>query len=488
MNDEKMYSEVTERLRDCFDEMVLYKDLTKSNFISSFKLPSFMRDWVLKRFQDESGNVDVDAATLFINEFIPKKEDWKSIKNRVVNNHEHVKFLAKVSVDIDIKTQGISFALPDFGLNFKDTIIPQDVWESCSKDLLKAEENWGIVEIGYYIPDDYKSPGKIRLISFKDFCPYVVDLDEYKDARESFTLDEWTDILLGAIDYNAEGYESKTQKIAMITRLLPFVEKRLNMIELAPKGTGKSYLFGSVSRHGWLSSGGTMSRAKLFYDLARHTEGLVFGHDYIALDEVQTINFSDVDEMRGALKGYMETGKYTVGNHEGAADAGIVLLGNISVSHMDEYQNMFEELPKVFHESALLDRFHGFLKGWDLPRMNDDLKVHGWALNSEYFSTIMHELRDDASYRAIVDDMIEVPERADTRDTEAIKRICTGYVKLLFPHVRSASDFSPREFNNYCLKPAMNMRAIIKIQLGIMDDEFAGKSIPALKICDLQDE
>lgn len=93
----------------------------------------------------------------------------------------------------------------------------------------------------------------------------------------------------------------------MITRLLPFVEKRLNLIELAPKGTGKSYLFGSVSRYGWLSSGGTMSRAKMFYDVARRTEGLVFGHDYVALDEVQTINFTDIDEMRGALKGYMET-------------------------------------------------------------------------------------------------------------------------------------------------------------------------------------
>ena len=108
-------------------------------------------------------------------------------------------------------------------------------------------------------------------------------MDEYKYAREAFSLDEWIDIVLGAIDYNAGGYESKKQKLTMLTRLLPFVEKRLNMIELAPKGTGKSYLFGSVSRFGWLSSGGTMSRAKMFYDVARRTEGLVFGHDYEAL-------------------------------------------------------------------------------------------------------------------------------------------------------------------------------------------------------------
>ena len=480
--------EFIEKLKDSFDEMVVYKDLKKSNFISSFKLPSFMRDWVLKRFQDDEGNIDIDEATTFIKTFIPKKEDWKSIKNRIVSYQERVKFLAKISVDVDIKSQELSFSLPDFGLNNKDTTISREVWDSCSDKLLKSEENWGIVELGYQYPENDKKGGKIKLVGFQDFCPYIVDLDDVRYARESFSLEEWIDVVLGAIDYNAGGYESLNQKLAMITRLLPFVEKRLNMIELAPKGTGKSYLFGSVSRYGWLSSGGTMSRAKMFYDQSRRTEGLVFGHDYVALDEVQTINFSDIDEMRGALKGYMENGKYTVGNHEGAADSGIVLLGNIPADSMNEYTNMFSELPHIFHESALIDRFHGFLKGWDLPRMNDDLKICGWALNSEYFSTIMHELRDAPEYRALVDELIEVPEKSDTRDTEAVKRICTGYLKLLFPHAISLEDITAYDFNKYCLKPAMNMRAIIKYQLGILDPgEFEGKTVPSLSVKDINE-
>lgn len=483
---EMQSTELIEKLKDNFDEMVVYKDLKRSNFIASFKLPSFMRDWVLKRFQDEDGVVDVEGATEFIKRFIPKKEDWKSIKDRIVYRQEQVKFLAKVSIDIDIKTRVISFSLPDFGLTRQDTVIPGDVWETCSDALLKAEENWGIVELGYQFPANEKAAGKIKLVGFQDFCPYIVDLDEFKYAREDFSLDEWIDIILGAIDYNADGYERKKQKLAMITRLLPFVEKRLNMIELAPKGTGKSYLFGSVSRYGWLSSGGVMSRAKMFYDIARRTEGLVFGHDYVALDEVQTINFTNVDEMRGVLKGYMENdGKYTVGNHEGSADAGIVLLGNIPKDSMNEYLNMFSTLPKVFHESALLERFHGFLKGWDIPRMNDDMKVSGWALNSEYFSTIMHELREDPTYRAVVDMLIDVPEKADTRDTEAIKRICTGYLKLLFPHVQHPEDISAREFNTYCLKPAMEMRSIIRLQLGILDPREYEKTVPELSVKDI---
>ena len=470
--DAQISEDLLERLRDNFEDVLVFKDLRKNNFITSFKLPSFMRDWVLKRFQDEDGIVDVDEVTAFIKQFIPKKEDWKSIKSRVMSDGEHVKFLSKVSVDINIKKNVKSFALPDFNLGFKDTLIPDYVWDDCRDALLKADENWGIVELGYMPPEE-KEPGKILLTDFKDFCPYTVDLDEYKYARESFTLDEWLDIILGAIDYNAAGYDNQNQKLAMIKRLLPFVEKRLNLIELAPKGTGKSYLFGSVSRYGWLSSGGTISRAKMFYDVSRGTEGLVYGHDYVALDEVQTISFPDVDEMRGALKGYMENGKYTVGNHQGAADSGIVLLGNIPSQSMNEYMNMFSELPEVFHESALIDRFHGFLKGWDIPRMNDDLKIYGWSLNSEYFSTIMHELRDDPTYRAIVDEMTIVPARSDTRDTEAIKRLCTAFLKLLFPHVAHAGDITSEDFSEFCLEPAKEMRGIIKYQLHLLDEEFS---------------
>lgn len=476
-----------EKLKNCFDEMVVYKDLKKSNFFSGLSLPSFMRDWLLRRFEDEFGVFSEDELVEFVREFIPRKEDWTAIKNRIIKENERVKFLAKISVDIDIRTGEVSFALPDFGLTPKQTIIEDMVWDSCKTELIKGRESWGMLELGYRPPDDSvtpKQPGKIRLISFKNFCPYSIDLDYYKDVRNEFQTSEWIDVLLGAVDYNASGYKSEEEKLTMLTRLLPFTEKRLNLIELAPKGTGKSYLFGRVSRFGWLSSGGVMSRAKMFYDISKRTEGLVSGNDFITLDEVQTISFTDVDEMRAALKGYLESGIYTVGNYEGVADAGVILCGNISKETMDNdgTTNMFEELPSIFHESALIERFHGFIKGWHIPRMNDDLKISGWALNSEYFCTILHELRSDTTYRAVVDKLVNVPEAADTRDTEAIKRIATAYLKLLFPNVRKTTDITARDFNRYCLRRACAMRATIKNQLGILDTEYRGKDIPQFSI------
>lgn len=478
-----------ERLRECFDEMVVYKDLKKSNFFSALSLPSFLRDWLLKKFEDENGNFDIEEVSDFIHQYLPKKDEWISIKNRIIVENERVKFLTKISVDINIKNQEISFSLPDFGLTNKETIIEPDVWYMCKDELVKGKETWGVIELGYRLPDDeLKLQGKIKLTSFTNFCPYTIDLDYYKDVRSEFKTSEWIDVVLGAIDYNADGYADEHEKLAMLTRLLPFIEKRLNLIELAPKGTGKSYLFGRVSKYGWLSSGGVMSRAKMFYDISKRTPGLVSGNDFVALDEVQTISFTDIDEMRAALKGYMESGVYTVGNYEGSADSGIILLGNISKDNMDEYKSMFTELPSAFHESALIDRFHGFIKGWEIPRMHDDLKISGWALNSEYFCTIMHLLREDASYRAIVDQIVEVPDHADTRDTEAVKRITTAYMKLLFPNVRSASDVDLREFQRYCLRPATKMRYIIKKQLGILDIEFKGKEIPNFTVKDIENE
>jgi ATP-dependent Lon protease len=476
-----------EKLRNCFDEMVVYKDLQKSNFFSALSLPSFMRDWLLKRFADKNGDFDSDELGRFVKTYLPSKDDWNSIKNLVIHDNERVKFLAKISIFIDIKSRDIFFSLPDYGLTFKDTIIEDYVWQECKDDLLSAHEIWGMVEIGYRPPvtDKGSVGGKIKLTGFKTFCPYTIDVDYYKDARREFSTAEWIDVLLGAVDYNAAGYMGdEEKKLTMLTRLLPFVEKRLNLIELAPKGTGKSYLFGRVSRFGWLSSGGVMSRAKMFYDLSRRSEGLVNGYDFVVLDEVQTISFTDVDEMRAALKGYLESGIYTVGSHEGKAEAGVILCGNIKAETMnlDGFGNMFEELPFVFHESALIDRFHGFIKGWNIPRMNDDLKVSGWALNSEYFCSIMHELRSDMRYREIVDELIKVPEAADTRDTEAVKRIATAYLKLLFPNVRSADDISAREFKRYCLDRARKMRDTIKYQLGILDVEFKGKDIPVFSV------
>ena len=134
-----------EKLRECFDEMVVYKDLKKSNFFSALSLPSFLRDWLLKKFGDDEGNFDIDELTDFIHTYLPRKDEWISIKNRIIVENERVKILTKITVDINIKNQEITFALPDFGLTNKETIIEPYVWEECKDELVKGKETWGAV-------------------------------------------------------------------------------------------------------------------------------------------------------------------------------------------------------------------------------------------------------------------------------------------------------------------------------------------------------
>ncbi len=476
---------MSEKLREYFDEMVVCKDL-KNNFLQSLGLPAFLRDYLLKNFCDEYGNFDTDEVSEFVKKYIPKKEDWMSIKNQIIYENQTVQVLTRISVDINIKTGEIAFSIPDFGVTEKETMIEPAIWELYKDELINnGEEVWGIIKLGYRQPDDTvspKIPGKIKLVAFKNFCPYTVDLEYYKDVRSNFTTSEWIDILLGAIDYNADGYDTELQKLTMLTRLLPFVEKRVNLIELAPKGTGKSYVFGHISKNGLLTDGGKVTCAKMFYDGARRKQGYICGPDFVAIDEVKLVNFGNEDQMRSIMQGYLEYGSFNANGYHGESDAGVVFLGNINESVMNEYEYMLGELPTLFQETALLDRIHGFVKGWDIPRMNDSLKISGWALNSEYFCSILHELRNDVSYRAIVEKIVEVPERADTRDTEAIKRMATAYLKLLFPNVRNESDVDRIDFRDYCLLPAMKMRRIIKMQQGMIDTEYRGKDVPLLVV------
>lgn len=468
---------MSDKLRENFADMVVYKDLGKMSFLKTLKLPAFLRDWVLRKFEDDDGQFDVDELLEFVSTYMPRKEEWLSIKNRISKEYERVKLLTRISTDIDIKTNEVSFSLPDYGLMNRDTVIEDDVWENVHDDLVRSNEVWGVVELGYRPPDESarpKIPGKIKLTGFTSFTPYTVDLDFYKDTRSEFSIDEWIDVLLGAMDYNAAGYKDRPEKLSMLKRLLPFVEKNLNIIELAPKGTGKSYVFGNISKFGLLVDGGTVSRPKMFYDKARRSYGFIVGHDYVAIDEVKKVQFTDVSQMQSIFQGYMESGKCNVDGSEIKSDAGVVFLGNIEQSNMDEYKNMLTELPTLFKESALVDRMHGFVRGWDIPPMRPELKCSGWALNTEYFCSILHLLRDDISYRAIVDSLVQVSEGAYERHVEAVKRLTTAYLKLFFPNVRSAADVKRDEFKQFCLNPAIKMRGIIQKQLAIIDpDEYS---------------
>ena len=402
------------KVRSIFSDMVVYKTPEQSKAFSALSIPSYLRDWLVKRFSDDDGRVNMDAVFEYIRETVPQRENWEALKQRAVQGRS-VRFLAKVQAEVDVKTGKALYSLPDFGFPKRrmEAIIDDRVMMAKQEELLACSDTWGVIELVWRYEQIGSGPeeGHLVMTDYRPFRPYHADPDYFREGRSEFTLEEWLDTLLLAIDYNPPGYYTESEKLAMLARLLPFVEKRLNLIELAPKGTGKSYVFSQLSKYGWLVSGGSVTRARLFYNVQSRTPGLVSRYDYVALDEVQSITFPDEDEIRGALKGYMESGQYRVGDYNGVGEAGIVLLGNIDAELMTVDRDMFRELPMIFHESALLDRFHGFIKGWEIPRMRENLKAQGWALNTEYTTEMLHSLRNDVRYRAVVDDRLSLFSR-----------------------------------------------------------------------------
>ncbi len=452
-------------------ESVLKKKEVYSVFHGK-NIPSFIKDWLVKKFTGEDDVVDLDNLMDYMNKHIPQKESEKTFKGRIMYDKGVHRVLTRIVVEPDVNEGIFRFSIPDLGITFREGRVSEHLLEEHNE--LKGGEVWGIFTLTYVPKDALDEKGFIELVDYEPFKPYEVDLEYFREGRKEFTLEEWIDVLIRAMEYNPDGFADLEQKLLFISRLLIFVEPRLNMIELSPKGTGKSYIFNNLSKYGWCVSGGIVTRAKMFYDMKRNVFGFITKYDFVALDEVQTITFSNDDEMKGALKNYLEFGKFTVANVTGISNAGLMLLGNILLdSNMQPInRSYFEELPEIFRESALLDRFHGFIEGWKLPRINEDMKVQGYTLNVEYFSEILHILRDCPEFSAIVEDLINIPPKADTRDVNAIKRLSFAYLRLLFPHVRRPGDISKEDFERFCLKPAIEKRGIIRRQLHILDQEY----------------
>lgn len=464
--------------------MAIFKDPTSTNnlFVGR-NLPAFVKDFILKKYINSNGQVDAGALTSFLDMVIPQD----SIKDRLEQGEE-LTLLARFIIYIDLVKGIRRFSIPDLGIKLNEGQIPEYVYSQHKGNLVDGEK-WGIIKL-CVMPDTVgkrSHVGKrfhVEMVDFKPFKPYrSVDMEYLKQARKAFTIDEWLDVLLSAMEYDADGFESVSQKLEFLTRLLIFVEPRLNVIELAPKGTGKSYVFGNLSKYGWLVSGGKVTRAKLFYDKQKQQNGIIKNHDFTAFDEIQTIVFQEPSEIQAALKSYLESGKTTIDNNEFSSECGLMLMGNIPLNehHRPISNQYFSSLPENFRESALLDRFHCFIEGWKLPRINKSMIFKGWTINVEYFSEIMHTLRTQNQYSILFDELVTFETNADMRDFNAVKRVATAYMKLFFPYWTTVQDVNLQEFNEYCLQPAIRRRGIIKEQCHQIDLEFKLK-MPEIRL------
>ena len=237
-----------------------------------------------------------------------------------------VRFVIKSNPDKGI----VEFIIPDAGTKTNGIVNPELI-EKFSDELVDGER-WGRITLMYVEPQG-KEKGYIQMKGYKSFKPYkVLDVSDYLYARQQMSITEWMDVLIAAMEYDPDAFDTIEQKMEFITRLLILVEPRLNTIELGPKGTGKSYVYNNISKHVWLLSGGKTSRAKMFYNKSTKQFGIVKSHDAVILDEISSFGFCDPYEMQSILKGYLEAGKASVDNVQFTSECGIGLTGNIKLT------------------------------------------------------------------------------------------------------------------------------------------------------------
>ena len=286
-------------------------------------------------------------------------------------------------------------------------------------------------------------------------------LDILGEARKQFSTEEWKVFLLRSIGIASEAL-SERAKDAFLLRMVPFVERNYNLVELGPRGTGKSHLFQQVSPYAHLISGGKATVARMFVNNATGQRGLVCQYDVVCFDEVSGISFDQKDGVN-IMKGYMESGEFSRGKESIRADGCIVLVGNfdVDVEHQQRIGHLFGSLPpEMRDDTAFMDRIHAYLPGWDVPKISKELLCDHFGLVSDFWSECMSQLRRQSRV-SILQNRVYFGGALSGRDTNASNKTVSGLLKLLYP---GDTDPIPDEELEWAVRIALESRRRVKEQ------------------------
>lgn len=457
------------KVAEVFGRLAIDKRRLLMSQLQKRGVPAYVAEWVLESVVPGVGPLTLEESEKvqdWARRVIPGATEQNVIKHKIAQG-ETVRVLTPVQAEVDLSRVKKPPHFAKLGLlGIDDAAISNELLNQYP-DLLR-QGVWGVTEVGRL------SDGP-AVLSFKPMQA-TVNLELFKESRRAFSLDEWRSLLLTTMGYVPEHFSQEEQTL-LLCRLLPLVQKNLHLMELAPKGTGKSYIYENISPKVRLVSGGNISPAVLFVNNATGQWGLLARLSVVVLDEVQTLRFEKPEEIVGGLKGYLANGKLTRGGlHESASDCGLVLLANIS---LDEQQRplrevIVEELPRFLQETAFLDRMRGIIPGWKLPKLSGRLLVGpeteaAVGLKSDFFGDVLLSLRDDFSADQYCARTVRLRgEKPFRRNEESVRALASGLMKIQFPH----GEIEQREFEDYCLRPALELRQLVWDQLYVLDGEY----------------
>ena len=357
-------------VREVFGNLSIDKTRLPSSGLSSIGVPSFVAEWLLDKIVPGSGtltSIELEKINSFIKKAFPRKDDRNEIIFDLTQG-EIRKLIALMQVRIKLEQGGRVIPEPLAqipALNLTECSIATDIVERYK--ILLRQGIWGKITLAM-LPD-----GKVEVMDFEPFQCSQVDLQGYAECRAKFNTQQWRDLIFCSMGFNPQhpSYQQEA-KTWILARLLALVEANYHVIELAPKGTAKSFFFENISSKVTLISGGKVTPAQLFINGRTKEVGLLGRHEVVVLDEVQSLTFDNPEEVIGPLKNYLASGRYNrSGFADISSDCGLVMLANIELDDQLEPRNednLIANLPKFFAETALLDRLSGIIPGWKIPK------------------------------------------------------------------------------------------------------------------------
>ncbi len=464
-----------QKAKDFYGEVVINKGLMGKAGFGARSIPVYVGEWIISQFMKGDDLTDEGRLEIVntVSKYLPQKADKNTLLNRLMQQEE-VRLLDDFRVNVNLDRNSYELSIPL--LDVRNGMVQKDIIDT--NPMLLKTGMWGLGSLRYVPPDgeDVKK-GQIWMIDFKPFQSPGVELDYFKESRRHFTTDEWIDLLVSSCQFNPDVLRL-SQKLLLLSRIIPLATPRVNLAELAPKGTGKSFVFDNISRYAAVIPGGKLSAPSLFFNSNTKQIGLIPRYDVVVVDEIQKIHTDTSGEAMAALKMYLESGRYrrATGNM-GTAEAGFVMLGNITLGPgrlpLYESDGIFKELPPALQESAFIDRIHGLIEGWFMQRISRKTPSRTLGFKGDFFSEVLHELRTDLNFADYVSQSLHLPQCDDMRDTKAVSRLAEGYLKLLFPDLRLTDE----EFISFCVNPAVRMRQQIRDELSKIDQEYKWTTI-----------
>ena len=452
------------KLNEHFGGKVVRKDLTKlvkGNAI----VPIYVLEYLLGQYcatSDEETILEgVETVKNIISKHFVHRDEAQIIKSTVREKGSH-RIIDKISVKLNDKEDQYEAYFANLGLKgipIADAIIREH-------QKLLSSGVWCILTLGYVSTDEKGAiPWVIETI--KPIQISISNLDEFKEGRKSFRKEEWMDVLLQTMGLNPDEFTFRS-KLLQLTRLVPFVENNYNLIELGPKGTGKSHIFSELSPHGMLISGGEVSKAKLFVNNSSGEIGLVGYWDVVAYDEFAGKTKNTDRGLVDIMKNYMANKSFSRGTQVYGASASMVFVGNTdhSVPYMLKHSNLFDALPKDYYDTAFLDRIHAYLPGWEVQKLRNDMFTSDYGFIVDYLAEILKELRKEDRTNEY-SKYFELSDTITTRDKTAIIKTFAGLAKILYPH-GELSEADMKELLDF----AIECRKRVKLQLQNMDETF----------------